>query len=101
MSSTQNHLSTSKVLFDTIVCFKLHSEFKKYIQHKTKINKIFFTLGEIITILRTIIKRKKLYEVRNPMVIICSEKYKLALECDVLHLSELKEKNSLSPDSCS
>ena len=61
MSSTQTHLSTSKVQFDTIVCFKPDSELKKYIQHKTKINKIFFTLGEITTILRIVIEREKQY----------------------------------------
>ena len=92
MSSTQTHLSTSKVQFDTIVCFKPDSGLKKYIQNKTKIYKTFFTLGEITTILRIVIKREKLYEVRNPTVIICSEELKLALECDALHLSELKEK---------
>ena len=92
MSSTQTHLSTSKVQFDTIVCFKPDSGLKKYIQNKTKIHKTFFTLGEITTILRIVIKQEKLYEERNPTVIICSEELKLALKCDALHLSELKEK---------
>ena len=58
----------------------------------TKIYKTFFTLGEITTILRVVIKREKLYEERNRKVIICSEELKLALKCDSLHLSELKKK---------
>ena len=74
------------------MCFKPDSGLKKYIQNKTKIYKTFFTLGEITTILRIVIKREKLYEERNPTVIICSEELKLALKCDALHLSELKEK---------
>ena len=94
MSSTenQNHLAASKMLFDTIVSFKPNSELKKYIQHKTKISKTFFTLGEITTILRIIIGQEKQYEERNPAVIICSEELKLALNCDALHVSELKDK---------
>ena len=42
----QNHLGTSKMLFDTIVSFKPNSELKRYIQLKTGITITFFTLGE-------------------------------------------------------
>merc|ERR1712240_8070 len=89
------------MLFDTIVFFKPKSKLKIYIQHKTKISKTFFTLGEITTILRIVIGQEKQYEERNPAVIICSEELKLALNCDALHISELKDKiNSHLASAC-
>ena len=90
MCSTENHLITSKFSSDTIVSFKQDSELKSYIKLKTGIIKIFFTLGEIIAILRTIIKEEKQYDERNPALIICSEELKLVLKCKVLHYKELK-----------
>ena len=93
MSSTenQNHLAASKMLFDTIVSFKPNSELKKYIHQKTRINKTLFTLGEITAILKVIIGQEKQYYKRNPAVIICSAELKLALKCEALHVTELKD----------
>ena len=89
-TGSQNHLVTSKLSSDTIVSFKPDSELKSYIKLKTGIVKIFFTLGEIIAILRTIIKEEKQYDDRNPALIICSEELKLVLKCKALHYKELK-----------
>ena len=89
-TESQNHLVTSKLSSDTIVSFKPDSELKSYIKIKTGIVKIFFTLGEIIAILRTIIKEEKQYDERNPALIICSEELKLVLKCRALHYNELK-----------
>ena len=87
----QNHLATSKMLFDTIVSFKPNSELKRYIQLKTGITKTFFTLGEVTAILKIIIGQERQYDERNPAVIICSEELKLALKCEALHITELKD----------
>ena len=65
-TENQNHLATSKLLSDTIVSFKPDSELKRYVQLKTGIIKTFFTLGEIIATLRTIIEKEKQYDERNP-----------------------------------
>ena len=89
-TGSQNHLVTSKLSSDTIVSFKPESELKQYIRLKTRITKTFFTLGEIIAILRTIIEEEKQYEKRNPALIICSEELKLVLKCTALHYKELK-----------
>ena len=72
MSSVENHLAKSKILSDTLVSFKTDSQLKRCIQLKTGITKVFFTLGEITAILKTIIGQQKLYDERNPEVIICS-----------------------------
>ena len=69
-TGSQDHLVTSNLSPDTIVSFKQDSELKSYIKLKTGIIKIFFTLGEIIAILRTIIKEEKQYDERNPALII-------------------------------
>ena len=90
MCSTENHLITNKFSSDTIVSFKQDSELKSYIKLKTGITKTFFTLGEIIATLRTIIEEEKQYEERNPALIICSEELKLVLKCTALHYKELK-----------
>ena len=45
------------------------------------------TLGEIIAILKTIIGQEKLYDDRNPAVIICSPELELALDCKALHVT--------------
>ena len=89
-TGSQNHLVTSKLSSDTIVSFKPDSELKRYVQLKTRITKTFFTLGEIIATLRTIIEEEKQYDERNPALIICSEELKLALKCKALHYKELK-----------
>ena len=86
-----NHLAISKMLPDTIISFKPNSELKRYIQLKTKITKIFFTLGEVTAILQTIIEQEKQYDERNPAVIIFSEELNLALKCEALHHKELKD----------
>ena len=79
------------MLFDTIDSFKPNSKLKKYIHQKTKINKTFFTLGEVTTILRIIIGQEKQYNEQNLAVIICSAELKLALKCKGLHVTELKD----------
>ena len=89
-TESQNHLVTSNLSPDTIVSFKQDSELKSYIKLKTGIIKLFFTLGEIIAILRTIIKEEKQYDERNPALIICSEELKPILNCRALHYKELK-----------
>ena len=55
----ENHLATSKMLPDAIVSFKTNSELKRYIQLKTRVTKAFFTLGEIIAIVKIIIGHEK------------------------------------------
>ena len=92
MSSTgsQNQVVASKLASDTIVSFKPESELKQYITLKTKITKTFFTFGEIMAILRTIIEEEKQYEERNPALIICSEELKQILKCPALHYKELE-----------
>ena len=56
-TGSQNQMVASKLSSDTIVSFKPESELKQYIQLKTRITKTFFTLGEIMAILRTIIEK--------------------------------------------
>ena len=86
-TENQNHLATSKMLFDTIVSFKPNSELKRYIQLKTGITKTFFTLGEVTAILKIIIGQERQYDKQNPAVIFCST----ALKCEALHVTELKD----------
>ena len=93
MSFMENHLATSKMLSDIIVSFKTDSELKRYIQVKTWLTKAFFTLGEIIAIVKIIIGQEKMYEDRNPAVIICSPELELALDCKALHVTEIKKRS--------
>ena len=92
MSTLQmNHLVSSKLSPDTIVSFKPDSGLKSYVQLKTKITKTFYTFGEIIAILLSLIRDEKQYDERNPALIICSEELKLALKCKALHYKDLKD----------
>ena len=92
MSTLQmNHLVSSKLSPDTIVSFKLDSGLKSYVQLKTKITKTFYTFGEIIAILLSLIRDEKQYDERNPALIICSEELQLALKCKALLFKELKD----------
>ena len=54
--------------------------------------KAFFILSKIIAILKTIIGQEKMYDDRNPTVILCSPELELALDCKALHVIELKER---------
>ena len=92
VAEQKNHLTTSKILSDTIVSFKDNSKLKIYIHQKTQNTKMFFTLGEIIAILKAIINWKNLYDDRNPAIILCSFELELALDCKALHVIEIKER---------
>ena len=73
----------------TIVSFKKGSSLKTYMDEKTRIIKRFYMIGEILAILKAVISEEKMYDVRNPSIVLCSPELELVLDRKALHISEL------------
>ena len=55
------------------------------------VNKTLFTLEEILTILKDEIRQEKLFDERNPSIILCSEELEQALEMRAVHVTEIRD----------
>eukprot|EP00092_Neocalanus_flemingeri_P026676 GFUD01028922.1.p1 GENE.GFUD01028922.1~~GFUD01028922.1.p1 ORF type:complete len:252 (+),score=64.94 GFUD01028922.1:169-924(+) len=75
----------------TLVSFKENSTLKQFLDHKTAENKSHYTLRQILTILKNIIKKEVLFDDRNPSVVICSPDLEEALNMRAFHVTELWE----------
>ena len=76
----------------TIVSFKKGSSLKAYMDGKTKIIKKFYMIGEVLAILKAVISDEKMYDVRNPSIVLCSPELELVLDRKAFHISELTER---------
>ena len=75
----------------TVISFEEGSILKVYIERKSLISKTFYVIGEVLAILKTVIIKEKLYDERNPCIVLCSQELGKALDRKALHISELTE----------
>ena len=76
----------------TIVSFKKGSSLKTYIDEKTRIIKRFYIIGEILAILKAMISEEKMFDTRNPSIVLCSPELERVLDRKAFHISELTER---------
>ena len=64
---------------------------KKFLIEKTKEEKTYYSLAEILTLLKDIIRRERLFDERNPSIILCSKQLEEALDQRALHVTEVRD----------
>ena len=75
----------------TVISFEEGSTLKAYIEGKSHISKTFYVIGEVLAILKTVISEEKMYNERNPSIVLCSQELEEVLDRKALHISELTE----------
>ena len=51
--------------------------------------KTYYTLGEILTTLKRVIAGEKMFDIRNPSIVLCLEEVEKALDQKALHVNEV------------
>ena len=78
-------------LLNTMFKFKKNAPLQEFIHGQTKVNKKYYSLAEILTILKDTISSEKMFDERNPSVIICSQSLETALNQRALHVTEVRD----------
>ena len=76
-------------LLNTLFKFAPHSKLKNYLTNKTGIDKTYYTLGELLTILKDIIRGEGQFDKDNPSIILCTSELEDALNMKALHVTEI------------
>lgn len=71
--------------------FKPSSPLHKFLQQKLTVIRNFYTLRELLIILKRIIRDELLYDQQNPSIILCSPLLEKALNMKALHVCEMPE----------
>ena len=79
-----------KDILSTIFGFKQDAPLRRFIQKASGTSDEFFTLGEILSILKKVISSEGLYDERNPSIILCSEELEVALNQKAMHVSQVR-----------
>jgi len=58
---------------------------------KTGVEKNLYTLAEILTILKEVIRGEEMFDPKNPSIIICSRDLEAALNMKALHVTEIRD----------
>ena len=75
---------------DTMYRFKPGSSLQAFLSNATGELRESCSLGEILTLLKDLIKSQGLFDMRNPSVILCSPSLEQALDRRALHVTEVK-----------
>ena len=71
--------------------FKKDAPLRQFIHDITKVQKSYYSLAEILTVLKDVISSEKMFDERNPSVIICSKPLEAALNQRALHVTEVRD----------
>ena len=73
--------------------FKLHplSKLKNYMVSKTGLDKNHYSLQELLTVLKDIIRTEGMVDASNPTVTICSQDLEEALNVRTLYVNEIRD----------
>jgi hypothetical protein len=75
-------------LLHTVYKFKHDSQLQKYLLKNTGREQKAHTLVQVLMMLKDIIREEKMFDERNPSVIICSKSLEQALDQQALHITE-------------
>jgi hypothetical protein len=97
-SSYSSSSSPSKINFKILLAkyqFKRGSPLQEYLQTKMRekygILTFTFTLGNLLSDLKYIIKKENLFDPLNPTIILCDSNLEVALNIKALHVREIKD----------
>ena len=83
-------IETNRIWLKSLFSFKHESQLLSYINSKDGTKRKYYTLAEILTILRDTIKKEKMYDEYNPSVILCSTELENAINIKTLHVTEIR-----------
>ena len=72
-------IELNRNLLNTFFEFNPLSELRTFLINKTGVEKNYYSLCEILTILKNIIKGEELFDHTNPSIVICSKELEKAL----------------------
>lgn len=79
-------------LLNSFFKFKPQSKLELFIMKKKNIlDKKIFTLAEVLTYLKEIIRGERLFDLKNPSIIICDNDLEDALNMKALHVTEIRD----------
>ena len=90
MESTQQDQKV-KNLLNTLFKFQPGSKLKSFLVKKTRVEKTYYTLVEILIILKDIIRGEGLFDDTNPSIILCDKELEEALDKKALHVTEIRD----------
>ena len=90
-SPVMTPVELNKNLLNTLFKFNPLSKLKCFLVSKTGVEKTYYSLAEILTILKNIIKGEGMFDHANPSVIICSPELERALNMKALHVTEIRD----------
>ena len=76
----------------TIISFKAGSSLKEFLDKRTNIRKTFYEIGEVIAVIKRVISDERLYDGRNPVMILCSPELEKVVDCKGFHINQLRER---------
>lgn len=83
-------MDQNRSLLNSLFKFKPSSELCLFLTSKTGVKKTIYSLEEILTLLKNIIHQERLFDARNPSLIMCSEELEKTLNVRHLHVSEIR-----------
>jgi len=81
----------NKNLLNTLFKFNPLAKLKSFLINKTGVEKTYYSLAEILTILKNIIRGEGMFDHANPSVILCSPELEQALNMRALHVTEIRD----------
>ena len=90
-SAVITHVEINQNLLNTLFKFNPLSKLKRFLSDKTGVEKALYSLAEILTILKNIIRGEGMFDHANPSVIICSPELERALNMKALHVTEIRD----------
>lgn len=88
-SVTPNEVNRS--LLKTLFKFKTNSPLEPFINSNANNKKTIYSLEEVLIILKNAIRGERLFDPKNPSVIICSKPLEQALKMKALHVTEIRD----------
>jgi hypothetical protein len=71
--------------------FKPGSYLKTFLTNKTDVCKTYYSLAEILTILKDVVRGEGLFDPNNPSIILCSPELEKALNMKALHVTQIRD----------
>ena len=94
LSQTQHYPSPKELNQITLYStyrFKPESKLKEYLFIKTKVKRSYYMLMEIFEDLKVILRSEKLYDPKNPSIIMCDPDLEIALNMKDLHVTQIRD----------
>jgi hypothetical protein len=87
----QTLIEINRGILNSFYTFKLGAPLKNYILKKKLCIRESYTLVEILTILKEIIRDEEMFDMRNPAIILCDKDLERTLNMRALHVSEIRD----------